>query len=658
MRILLVEDNPADARLLRENLAEAGPDQFAVHQAGCLGDALDQLQEKKACDVILLDLSLPDSQGLTTVSRMQTAAPRVPIVVLTGMDDDALGIEAVRIGAQDYLVKGQTDGRLLSRTIHYAAERQRAQEAIRRLNQELEQRVRERTRELAEKVRILEAFFATSMNPIVFLDKDFNFIRVNEAYAKSCARDVSEFPGQNHFDMYPSELRETFEQVVRVKLPWHTLARPFVFPDHPEWGVTYWDLGLIPILDERGEVEFLVFSLNDVTATKLAEQARARLQGQLHQAQKMEAVGQLAAGLGHDFGNLLATILACASQAKDFVKDSRLVLEALDGVEDAARQAKGIVQSLLTFSCQAVTRRQPVNLCEVLEESAYLLRHALPSSVRFTSRAYERSLWINADPVHVEQILLNLAINARDAMPDGGTLEITLSPGTQSDLDGLQQAAGPTAGFVRLTVRDTGMGIPPEIRHRIFEPFFTTKPRDRATGLGLSIIHGVVHDLGGRIDVDSEVAQGTTFTILLPCIEPPAGDLERVSVSPEIPELRGQVAALAGGSPHERGIMGATLRLMGFDVVQAEDQAGMEVCCDEHRERLRLIIVDHEAFGGQVFEYLSSLRASGIQIPVVVIYDESDVELADRAGPGFFPLRKPFGMPELSKMVCEVLGIC
>ena len=200
---------------------------------------------------------------------MQTVDPGLPIVVLTGTDDDALGLEAVRAGAQDYLIKGQSDIRLLGRAIDYAGERKRASEAIRRLNEELEIRVQERTRELAEKARILEAFFATAINPIVFLDKDFNFIRVNEAYARACARKASEFAGRNYFEMYPGELRKDFERVLHERKPWQMYARPFVFPDHPDWGVTYWDLGVIPVLDEWDDVDFLVFSLNDVTAREL-----------------------------------------------------------------------------------------------------------------------------------------------------------------------------------------------------------------------------------------------------------------------------------------------------------------------------------------------------------------------------------------------------
>jgi len=163
-------------------------------------------------------------------------------------------------------------------------ERRRMEEELRKSRNELELRVQERTAELtkaneklAEQSRILEGFFTSTITPLVFLDRNFNFIRVNEAYAKACQRDASEFPGHNHFEFYPSDARQIFEQVVMTKEPYHAIARSFTFPDHPEWGTSYWDWTLTPLLDDRGEVEFLVFSLEDVTGRVRAEKSRGRL---------------------------------------------------------------------------------------------------------------------------------------------------------------------------------------------------------------------------------------------------------------------------------------------------------------------------------------------------------------------------------------------
>jgi signal transduction histidine kinase len=548
------------------------------------------------------------------------------------------------------------EGTFFTGIIRDITERKEAAEALRRMNQELERRVQERTRELAEKGRIVEAFYSTAINPVVFLDREFNFIRVNEAYAKACARDVSEFIGKNHFEMYPGELKADFERVLRDKKPWQTFARPFVFPDHPEWGVTYWDMGLVPVLDDRGGVDFLVLSLNDVTARQAAEQARDKLQEQLYQTQKMEAIGQLAAGLGHDFGNLLATILDRALRAKESLHDPAAVSLSLDALEGAAMQARGIIQSLLTFSCQTAVRRQPVKLCAVLDESAYLLRRTLPSSIKLITELAELPLWVNADPVQMEQVLVNLAINARDAMPNGGSLEIVLMPVGESGV-GHASASKPRARLAQLVVRDTGVGMSEDVRSRVFDPYFTTKPRGKGTGLGLSIVHGIVEEMGGRIDVESQVAKGTTFTILLPCIEPPTPVETQEAAPLAIAQAQDQQVLLAGGHPYERGMVGAMLRLLGFQVIQAEEESALEACFSGHRDDVRLIVIDEDGLNGQASDWALALRASGLAAPIVVISNQAEAEPSQGFEEGVATLRKPFGIPELRSVVCDVLGI-
>jgi PAS domain S-box-containing protein len=294
LRILLVEDSPSDAALLQENILLSGVKDSRVHVVQSLHEAADYLKNNHV-DAVLLDLTLPDSSGLDTVREIGRIAPDLPVVVLTGTDDEKMGIEAVRMGVQDYLVKGRADGQIIIRAIHYAIERKQMDNALRQARDELEQKVQERTAEIAQTVvmlrheiaqrmraeevtrersRVLDAFFSHTVMPLVILDKEFNFVRVNQAYADCCERDISEFIGHNHFEFYPHEENQRiFEQVVKTKEPYEAVAKPFSFPDHPEWGVTYWDWTLVPILDEDDQVELLVYSLEDVTARKRSELA-------------------------------------------------------------------------------------------------------------------------------------------------------------------------------------------------------------------------------------------------------------------------------------------------------------------------------------------------------------------------------------------------
>jgi PAS domain S-box-containing protein len=271
LKILLVEDSESDAALLQENIRLSNRDDLHIDVARSLREATDFLQNNHV-DATLLDLTLPDSFGLETVHQIKRADSDMPIVVLTGVDDENTGVEAVRMGAQDYLVKGKADGRLITRAVRYAIERKKMEAELRKARDELEMRVQERTRTIRQQSMFLEAYFQHSLTPVVFLDRRFNFIRANEAYARACQRQVEDFPGHNHFEFYPhAENQAIFETVVRTKAPHIATAKAFIFPDHPEWGVTCWDWTLVPILDSIGEVELLIYSLQDVTQRKRTE---------------------------------------------------------------------------------------------------------------------------------------------------------------------------------------------------------------------------------------------------------------------------------------------------------------------------------------------------------------------------------------------------
>jgi PAS domain S-box-containing protein len=273
LKILLVEDSESDAALLQENIRLSKIDDLHFEVTGSLEQAIDYFKNNHI-DAALLDLNLPDSSGLDTVRNIRSTHPDVPIIVLTGVDDERTGVDAVRMGAQDYLVKGRTDGRTIARAIRYAIERKRMEMELRQARDELEMRVQERTQTIRQQSMFLDAYFRHSLTPVVFLDAHFNFIRVNKAYASACQKQIDDFPGHNHFEFYPhAENQAIFENAVRTKAPYVTVARPFMFPDHPEWGVTYWDWTLVPILDDAGEVEFLVFSLKNVTERVQAELA-------------------------------------------------------------------------------------------------------------------------------------------------------------------------------------------------------------------------------------------------------------------------------------------------------------------------------------------------------------------------------------------------
>ena len=241
------------------------------------------------------------------------------------------------------------------------------------------------------------------------------------------------------------------------------------------------------------------------------EQDKERLAAQLREAQKMEAVGTLSQGISHDFKNILSTLKTAVHILEKGSPDNEFVLKYTGKIKTSLGRARDLVERLVTFSRTRQIQTGPVDLTALFAGLAPILRETVGESVRFSASTPREPVWVLGDAASLEQLLTNLAYNARDAMPEGGILRMRLETVAGTD------AAGP--GLARITVRDTGVGIDPEVRRRMFEPFFTTKDVGSGTGLGLSIVHGIVEQHHGRIEVDSVPGEGAVFQVELPLME-------------------------------------------------------------------------------------------------------------------------------------------
>ena len=408
---------------------------------------------------------------------------------------------------------------------------------------------------------------------------------------------------------------------------------------------------------EVGERILAVFS--DITERKRAEALRQSLEAQVRQAQKMEAVGQLSGGVAHDFNNLLTVILGNLSM---LTLDTNLPPDLsgpLAEITEAAKRAANLTRQLLAFSRKQPLRLNLVNLGHTVNEMTRMLRRILGEDIRMQFKPSAEPALIRADESMIEQVLLNFAVNARDAMPDGGNLLI------ETEVRELAAAQIPPhvktrAGrFVVLTVTDTGCGIAPEILPRIFEPFFTTKDTGKGTGLGLATVYGIVEQHEGWINVDSAVGHGTTFRIFFPsqAADLASEEIESTITAPPLP-FAGHVVLLVEDEASVRSLVRRVLVRAGYRVLEA---ASGPVALDiwrQHRDRIDLVLTDlvmPDGIGGQ--ELARLLRVEKPTMPIIFTSGYS-ASIAGKNFPfeeGVDFLAKPYDHDKLLKIIVAAL---
>ncbi len=381
---------------------------------------------------------------------------------------------------------------------------------------------RKRQEEEIRKTTVLLDLIIENIPDMLFLKtaKDLRFVRINRAGENLIGYSKADLLGKTAFDFFPKEQAKIFSENDRVTLCGKTVVDiPKEALQTRSGGKRILHTKKVPLLDASGKPEYLLGISEDITERNRAEEENKKLQTQLIQAQKMESIGTLAGGIAHDFNNILSAVIGYTELAKMKLESDSAIMDDLKEVLTAGERAKDLVRQILTFSRQTKEEKIPVQAGLIAKEALKLLRSSLPVTIDMRQNIKSQSV-ILTDPTQLHQIVMNLCTNAAHAMREkSGILEVTLTDvRLDSDFASTHPEIQP-GDYLKLTVSDTGHGMTPEVMSRIFDPFFTMKDKDEGTGLGLSVVHGIVKDCGGTISVYSEPGKGTTFNLYFPIIE-------------------------------------------------------------------------------------------------------------------------------------------
>ena len=408
--------------------------------------------------------------------------------------------------------------------------------------------------------------------------------------------------------------------------------------------------------DETGKAYRFAGSAIDITAQKQAQSDRERLEAQLRQAQKMEAMGTLAGGIAHDFNNILGAILGYGELAQQTSTPGTPLRRYIENVLHAAERAKALVDRILGFSRSGLGERAHVHIQSVIEETLELIAASLPADIRLEKTLMAGNAALIGDSTHLHQVAMNLCTNAVHAMEHGGTLSVSLERVDLAEARSMSRGALSPGPYVCLVIRDTGVGIPPDVVDRIFDPFFTTRGVGKGTGLGLSLVHGIVTDLGGAIDIRSTVGEGTRFAIWLPVttdVGKPAAEAVR-----ELPRGHGETVMIVDDEPMLVALAEEMLAGLGYEPVGFESSRVALRVFRDSPQRFDVVLTDEampELVGTDLAREIRLLRPD---IPVILMSGHGGATLVQQAAAIGVKevLHKPLQRVDIAESLARALG--
>ncbi|MEW6209397.1 MAG: response regulator, partial [Acidobacteriota bacterium] len=612
----------------------------AIEEAGysCSYDRVETREGFLACldedyDLIISDYGLPSYDGLAALNAVRGRDLEIPFILVSGTVGEEVAIESLKAGATDYVMKNRLSrlGPVVARALREFQERRQRRDAERSL------------RESEEKFR---AIFQESLDVIMIIDAETGLmLEVNPAARRILGYDEESLTGKHFSILFPPDPRSARKDLLD-ELRVHGAvfeSQGFLRQDGT---VCLMDLAAKLIVWGAGKAVLATF--RDVTERK-------HLEEQLHHSQKMEAIGRLAGGVAHDFNNLITAIIGYSQLALNRLSPETLPRDEIEEVIKAGKRAASLTGQLLAFSRKQIVQSRILDINEVVSDLKKMLTRLIGEDVLLNADLDPASASIHADRGHIEQIIVNLAVNARDAMPEGGRLSIRTANIVLDEASAMHAGCQPGA-YVALSIADTGTGMDSETQLRIFDPFFTTKEKDKGTGLGLSTVYGIVKQNNGAITVESEIGRGTTFHVYLPAAR------ETEAVSEETKNCGPQTAGnetilLVEDDPGVRQLVRSSLEMNGYRVLDAQDAEDAIEKYRAHKESISLILTDVVMPGMSGRRMTGSLGPLRPDTKVLYMSGYTSDSITDRGGlsSDHYFIQKPFTLDELARKVRESL---
>ncbi|MFT5728577.1 MAG: PAS domain S-box-containing protein [Desulforhopalus sp.] len=674
--ILLVVDDRADNLFIIEQLVNEYIPLCEVLTAPN-ADVAFEIAKKRIPDGILSDIQMPGKNGIDLCRQLKEdpGTNHIPVLLVTAHKSNAsLRAKGLEAGADDFIAR-PIDNIELAARIRVMFRIKNVQDELRETKLELEHKVTQRTadltkanqdlkNEIAERkhAEIITARLASvveqSNDYIIITDTAGNIEYVNPAFTKMTGYTSAEVLGKN-----PNLLKSGKHNKNFYKNIWDTIKSGKTWfgdvTNRTKDGVIIVEhAAIFPVFSDQDEIINFAAIKRDITEQRKIEEEKENLELRLQQAQKMEAIGTLAGGIAHDFNNILSVILGYTEMAKEDSAAGSAIEQDLNMVMNASFRAKSLIQQILAFSHQGDTEsKQPLQSADLIKEAIKMLRPTLPTTIEINQDIDVTTGLVLADPTKLNQILMNLCTNAYHAMEDtGGKLSISLKETEIFSEDLVHEPEIDAGTFVQLSVSDSGVGIAPEIIQNIYLPYFTTKETGKGTGMGLSIIHGIVKGYGGFVTVSSELGEGTVFNVFLPVVKEDLITAQEFSA--QCPKGNERVLFIDDEETLTR--MGQyMLESLGYTVTVRHSSAEALETFQNRSDQFDIVITDQTMpgmTGGDLSRRMLQIRPD---IPIILCTGHSTIiseEKAKSMGIKEFAF-KPLSKNDIAKLIRKVLDV-